>query len=245
LRTVKASPLCRVIFETNTYSVPPKDAGKVLVLKASQDEVHLFDGDREVARHRRAKGRDEDVVDPAHVRALLWKNHRGERGAVVQRFLALCPEARQYLAGLVGAEIALYRHLRRLVSLWDRYGRDETAAAVLHALAHRAFGADYVERILEQERRRKNQAPPSALPSLDRAPEPFDVTLPEIDLSLYDRALGTGGLDDDDRDEGRRPAAGPAPAALAPADERRVPGDPGAGGETGSGLPPDPRAPRR
>ena len=232
LRTVKASPLCRVVFETNTYSVPPENAGAVLVLKASEDEVHLFDGEREVARHRRAKGRDQDVVDPAHVRALHWKNHRGERGAVVQRFLALCPEAKQYLAGLVGAEIALYRHLRRLLALWDRYGSDEVAAAVVHALGHRAFGADYIERIVEQERRRKNQAPPAHLPSLDRAPAPFAVTLPEIDLALYDRALGTGGFDDDDeRDQGPGSAARGTAATGTPADRGDLPGDPRAGSQ--------------
>jgi len=247
LRTVKASPLCRVVFETNTYSVPPQDAGKVLVLKASEGDVHLFDGQREVARHRRAKGRGEDVVDPAHVRALLWKNHRGERGAVVQRFLALCPQAKDYLAGLVRSEISLYRHLRRLLALRERYGKDELVAALVHALAHKAFGADYVERILEQERRRRNQPPPPAsLPSLERAPQDFAVTLPEIDLSLYDRALGTGGLDDDDeRDATGRPAAGGAPAPGTAADPRRLPGDPGLGGEGGPLLPPGPRAPGR
>lgn len=218
VRTVRASPLCRVAFERNTYSVPPELAGAVLVLKASEDEVQVYLGEREVARHARARGREQDVADPAHVRALTWRNHRGERGALVQRFLTLCPEARQYLTGLVGAEIALYRHLRRLLSLWDRYGRDEVVAALVHALSHRAFGADYVERILEQERRRRNQPPPAHLPSLERAPDAFAVTLPEIDLALYDRALGTGGLDDDDRDAGRGPAPGATAATGAPAD---------------------------
>lgn len=236
VRTVRASPLCRVAFDANTYSVPVAHAGAVLVLKASEDLVHVFLGEREVARHRRARGRGEDVVDVAHVRAQVWRNHRGERGAIVSRFLSLCPEAKEYLAGLVRAEIELYRHLRRLISLWDRYGRDEVAAAVLHALSHRAFGADYVERIVQQERRRRNQAPPAHLASLDRAPEPFAVTLPEIDLALYDRALGTGDLDDaqdGDNGTGRGSASGSAPEARPLQDPGRLPGDPRQGGEGG------------
>lgn len=240
VRTVKASPLCRVAFEANSYSVPPEHSGAVLVLKASEEEVHLFQGEREIARHRRVRGRGEDVVDPAHVRALIGKKHRGERGAVVQRFLTLCPEAQAYLTGLVRAEIALYHHLRRILALWDRYGHDEVAAAVRHALSHGAFGSGYVERIVEQERRRRNQPPPATLASLDCAPEDFAVTLPEIDLSAYDRALGTGDLDDDvrindEQDDAtrERPVTRSAPRAGAAADGGDLPGDPGAGGEGG------------
>jgi len=234
VRTVKASPLCRVTFEGNSYSVPPEETGVVLVLKASEDEVHLFAGERLVARHRRARGRGEDVVDPLHVRALVWKKHLGERGAVVQRFLALCPEAREYLAGLVRSEISLYRHLRRLLALADRYGHEEMAQAMRHALLHRAFGADYVERILEQERRRRQQPPPASLPSLERAPDLFAVTLPDIDLALYDRALGTGDLDAHDDDESRgRPAPGAAPEPGVPADGGGLPGGPRPGGQGG------------
>ena len=247
VRTVKASPLCRVIFEANTYSVPPQNAGSVLVLKASEEEVHLFAGEREVARHARSHVRGADVVDPSHVRAILETKRRGDRGALVQRFLALCPEARDYLTGLARAEIAVYRHLRRLLVLWDRYGRDETAAAIVHALRHKAFGADYVERIVEQERRKRNQASPARLPSLDRAPEAFDVTLEEIDLADYDRALGTGDIDDDcnDADSRERPAQGPAPAPGPLADGGGLPGDPHAGGQGGDEFPQDPRAPGR
>lgn len=234
LRTVKASPLCRVTFETNAYSVPPEQAGAVLVLKASEDEVLLFAGEREVARHRRARGRGEDVVDPLHVRALVWKKHCGERGAVVQRFLALCPQAKEYLAGLVRCEIHLYHHLRRLLLLRERYGREEMARALVHALSHRAFGADYVERILEQERRRRRQAPPTSLPSLESAPDLRDVTLPEIDLGLYDRALGTGDLDGNDHDQPPgRPAPGAAPPPGVPPDGGGLHGDPRPGGHGG------------
>ena len=234
LRTVRASPLCRVVFETNTYSVPPQHAGAVLVLKASREEVTLYLGEREVARHRRAHGRAQDVADPAHVRAVLGHNHRGTRGATVQRFLSLCPEAKDYLGGLVRSEIALFRHLHRILALWERYGREEVVAAVVHALRHRAFGADYVERILEQERRRRNEGPPASLPSLERAPDLLAVTLPEIDLSLYDRVLGTGGLDGDDEHAAGRPATGGASQPGAAPDGGGLSRDPRPGGEGGA-----------
>lgn len=234
---LRASPLCRVRFENNTYSVPPEHAGSLLTLKASDDEIVLYAKAAEIARHPRAHGRGSDVVDPQHVRALLERKRRGERGAIVNRFLALSPLAHAYLEGLTHAEIALYRHLRRILALADRYGREDVAAAMAQALAHRAFGAEYVERILEQDRRRKNLEPLPPLRALEQAPDLADVSLPDIDLSLYDQVLGTGGLDEE-RPEGT--TAGEPPSPQPAADPRDLPRDPPPGDAPQERAPHDP-----
>ena len=94
VRTVRASPLCRVRFEGNTYSVPPERAGRTPHPEGERTpRSSVYVGAEEVARHPRSPGRGQDVVDPAHVRALLDTKHRGERGAVVHRFLALWSDA--------------------------------------------------------------------------------------------------------------------------------------------------------
>lgn len=190
--SLKAGSTCRVRFETNTYSVPPEYVGMLLTLKASEDRVTLFAAGEQVASHQRSKGRHQDVVDPDHVRSLLRRKRRGERGALVQRFLALSPLAPNYLKGLIHAEIALYHHLRRILSLADRYGRHDVIDAIAHASTHKAYGADYIERIVLQERRRRRERPATPLTSLEHAPDAFQLSLPEIDLAAYDRLLGVG-----------------------------------------------------
>lgn len=201
VKAVKASPMCRVRFEGSTYSTPPTFAGRELTLKASDAEVSLYAKGEEVARHLRATARGQDIVDPAHVRALLERKRRGERGVLVNRFLALGPHASTYLKGLTHAEIKLYTHLKRILALVDLYRARDVQAAMEHALDHRAFGADYVERILLQERRRQNLGPTLPLRSLEQAPDLAEVSLPDIDLGFYDRVLGTGDLDDETESE--------------------------------------------
>ena len=98
VRTVRASPLCRVHFDGNSYSVPPAVAGFTLTLKATATEVAVYKGADEVARHARNEGKGHDVVDPAHVKALLDTKRRGDRGALVHQFVALGPVADAYTA---------------------------------------------------------------------------------------------------------------------------------------------------
>ncbi len=228
VRILRASPLCRVHFEASTYSVPPAHAGATLTLKASPTEVSLYAASEEVARHPRAAGKGQDVVDPSHVRALTERKRRGERGALVHRFLALGPGAEDYLHGLARAEIALYRHLRRLLALSDRYGREAVRAALVHAASYGAYGADYVERIVQLERRRGGAEDSGPL-DLSRTPDLEGVSLPPIDLEAYDRALGTKGLahaEDPPAPEPGGKAPGEPPAPRPHEDPRDLPGAP-------------------
>jgi hypothetical protein len=75
------------------------------------------------------------------------------------------------LKGLVAAELHVGAHLDKIQDLILRYGRSEVLSALLHALAHKAFGADYIERIVHQQR------------SARHAPEPQEISLikkPEV-----------------------------------------------------------------
>jgi hypothetical protein len=64
LRSVKVTPDCRVTFENNTYSVPPKYVDQEVVLRASPTEVTVYDGPTVVARHRRSFETHQDLLDP-------------------------------------------------------------------------------------------------------------------------------------------------------------------------------------
>jgi transposase len=197
LRPVLVTADARVRFETNTYTVPPDHVGERLVLRASPREVTVYAKDQEVARHERCSGRHQDVVDPAHVQAVLKRKARASTSVLLGRLLSLGAPAKAYVEGMVKQEIRLSLHVKRIVALVDLYGKDEVLAAIEDALAHEAYGAHYVQHLLLHARRRENRPPVQPLLFPDK-PELEALTLPERDLADYDRLLGPPGEEEED-----------------------------------------------
>lgn len=187
IRSVKVTPDCRVTFETNTYSVPPKYVGQSVTLKASPTEICVYDGASLVARHRRSFESHHDTLDGDHAKSVLEKKRRAFGQTQHRLFLALAPEAKDYLSGLLKAELAVDRHLRRILDLVATYGKTEVMGAVVRCLEYGAFGADYVENVVlaERRRRREGQKTPLQIPEKRLA----DVDLPEQSLDHYDSLL--------------------------------------------------------
>jgi hypothetical protein len=175
-----------VIFETNTYTVPPEHVGKRLVLRASAGEVRVFAGDREVAKHARCTGRGQDVIEPAHVQAVTRRTGRVTSNVLLARLYTLGDVAKDYVKGLVERQVRLSLHVKRLVSLLDLYGREEVLRAIEEAVSYGAYGCHYVQHLLIAARRRENRPPllPLRFPG---KPEIEGLTLPDKDLADYDR----------------------------------------------------------
>lgn len=190
LRSCRVTPDCRVAFDNNTYSVPPKFVGRWLTLRASPSEVFVYDGADMVARHRRYYETHRDIVDPAHALAVLAQKRRATGQTLQKLFLALGPEAGPYLSGLAKSELSVERHLQRILDLVATYGRAEVMGAIARALEHAAYGAHFVENIVLSERRRRNeeQRTPLKIARKDLA----DIDLPEQSLDHYDELLGSG-----------------------------------------------------
>lgn len=169
VRTVKATHQCRVRYEGNTYSVPPAYAGRPLTLRASRKAVEVFEGTERVARHRRSWGRAVDVVDREHERALRQRKRRATQSLLEREFRGLSPEAGKYLEGLSRAALEPGVHVRKILNLASLYGEVEVAQAIARALAHEAYGFEYVENIVLAERRRRSLPPeaPLRLPERD------------------------------------------------------------------------------
>jgi len=187
LRSVRVTPDCRVSFENNTYSVPPRHVGQWATLRASPDEVFVYDGPSLVARHRRSYETHQDILDPDHAREVLSRKRRGSVQTLQRLFLALGPEAKDYLAGLVKSELSVERHLQRILDLAATYGHTEVMGAIIRALSYRAFGSDYVENIIlvERRRRREGQKTPLRIARKDLAA----IDLPPQQLDHYDALL--------------------------------------------------------
>jgi len=193
LRSVKVTPDCRVTFENNTYSVPPRYVDQELVLRASPAQVTVYDGPTIVARHHRSYDTHQDVLDPDHAKEVLARKRRASGTTLQRLFLSLAPEAKLYLGGLAKTELSVDRHLVRILDLVATYGKAEVLGAILRALQYGAYGADYVENIVLAERSRRREGQKTKLQINKK--ELADIDLPEQDLHRYDTWLKTDGTE--------------------------------------------------
>ena len=183
----------RIHFDGNLYTVPFQLAHRRgLVLKATTRSVEIFYGEERVAQHARNYDRGADVIDPEHDRGLREKKRRADRHVVLGRLVSLLGvEVEDYASGLARSQVRASHHLERILGLVDRYGVADVREALLRALAHGAFGADYVENVVHQARRSRLASPASTLPVL-RDEQLASVVLREPDLSRLDHLFTKG-----------------------------------------------------
>jgi transposase len=183
--SVEASSQAFIIFERNRYSVPPSAAYKTLTLKASAHDLRIYDGQELVAEHVRSYEKFLTFEKPEHRKGMLASRRRAVAAKLQEAFQALSESAKAYLHGMHGAELHLPYHVAKIMDLVARFGRTEVLQAIEHALTFKAYGAPYIQNIIEQNRARRAapELPPLALP---QKPEWTDLTVEEQDLGLYD-----------------------------------------------------------
>ena len=183
VRTAPVSNQCRVVVDTNRYSVPPRYASSQLTLKLDADRLRLFDGGKLVAEHVRSFDRKQDVKDPDHEQILLVGREQARHQKILLRFLTLCPQAQAYYEQLAERRLNVRHHLQKIVALSESFGAEKTARAIVDAHELGAYGENYLANLLEQRERFLPE--PGAL-QLTRRSDLLDVELPAPDLSPYD-----------------------------------------------------------
>ena len=171
-----------VRFDGNTYTTPPWCIGKKLTLKADKTTVTIYHHQKAIATHNRSWRRNQRVEIPSHqeqvkkMRKKLWQDKQ------IAAFSSLGQEARGYLEALAEARQPIKKNVSRLLCLKDEYGTLSLIHAIKKALAHKAYGADYIENILYQEMTPKNHHQPVKLKdqALNR------IRLTEPSLAEYD-----------------------------------------------------------
>lgn len=186
LETVEASRQALVHFDANRYSVPHRAARQTLTLAAGKHEIEIFDSAGHLlARHARCYEKYRVIENPAHIEGLLAERKNARSAKRVEWFLSLAPECEAYLKGLVATELVVPAHLEKIHDLALRYGKTEVAGAVVHALSYKAFGADYLQRIIHQRRAARNMPEPQQI-SLVKKPEWTKITVEQTDMAVYD-----------------------------------------------------------
>jgi len=104
------------------------------------------------------------------------------------QWLAISPRAQAYGEGLTAKRVNAPPHIRKILALVELHGVDAVARAIDDGLELQAFSAEYIANILAARRR---IGPEPAALQLTRRSDLLELTLPEPDLSIYDRQQGT------------------------------------------------------
>jgi transposase len=183
----RANSRCRVAFDSNRYTVPPRFADRPVLVKAYPDRLVIYHQDQVIAEHRRSYERHKDMEKPEHTEELLAQRRAGRQQQLLMKFMALSPQAEAYHRHLADKRVNPHHHVQKIVALAECYGPDKVARALEDALAYHAFSAEYIANLLAQ--RERPPVEPGAL-HLTRRHDLLDLELPEPDLSIYQRDDG-------------------------------------------------------
>jgi transposase/DUF971 family protein len=184
IRPAPVSNRCRVVVDTNRYSVPPRHASSERTMKLYADRLRLFAGANLVAEHVRSFERQQDVQHPDHEQMLLQGRVAAREQKILIRFLALCPQAQVYHEQLSERRLNVGHHLQKIVALSEIFGADKTARAIADAHELGAYSCDYISNLLEQ---RERFLPEAGALQLTRRSDLLELELPPPDLSPYDQ----------------------------------------------------------
>lgn len=183
VRTVRVTNRCRVVFDTNRYSVPSLFASQQLTLKSFADRLCIYHGEKLVATHPRCYDRHQDFEDPDHIKELLERRGKARAAKALLSFYALSPRAEEYALQLQERRLNSRQHIAKILALSEAYGREKVARAIDDAFEFQAFSSDYIANLLEQ---RERFAPQPGPLHLTRRSDLLDLELPQADLAIYE-----------------------------------------------------------
>jgi transposase len=205
--TASVTKTFRVSFDRNRYSVPWRLASQTVLVRATDDVVAMFLGEKQVAAHRRSWKVGEDLEHPSHREGLLKLKPRAAAGALPPGLVGLDDTGVEYFKIFAAGGRSVHRETVRLVLLVELFGEQATRDAIAEVMATGHVGAEYVEYVL----RHKKGLTPAAAPLRLGDPVLDALSLREPDLSLYDELVpapmtrdpGAPPLTDEESDETR------------------------------------------
>ena len=182
-RLVRVTNRCRIVLDTNRYSVPSIYASQRLTLKAFADRLCVYHETNLVASHARCYDRHRDFENPDHVKELLDQKRRARDAKWLMNFLALSSRAEFYYQQLSARSLNARIHVNKIVAMIEIWGTDKVARALEDAIECEAYSSQYIENILQQRDRPMPEPGPL---HLTRRSDLLELELSEADLTLYD-----------------------------------------------------------
>ena len=181
---VRANHQFRVTFESNRYSVPYSKASSLLDMKRYPNQLLFYKDEKPIAQHIRSFEKYKDFENPDHVTELLKQKKKAKDQKIYLQFLNLSPDSERYYRHLEEKRLNPKIHLRKIVALTQIYGNDKVAQAIHSALEFEAFSSDYIENLLEQQKRFLEIKEESPL-HITHGQELLEMDLPTPDLNVY------------------------------------------------------------
>jgi len=198
--SVKSTSQSLVQFETNRYSVPFTYASRMLILKADDQFVSIYDKDQLIAQHPRSFQKYQRIEDPRHYKGLLPSKPKATYFKHRDALFALGETARRYVEAMAKTELHPFYQFKKVITLIDLYGKTEVLQAMDHALNYKAMGHEYLQNIILVNRRNRSCSTPPGSPSSKINPDLIRSTwVEERDPSLYDQYFQIKENDDEDR----------------------------------------------
>jgi transposase len=185
LLTTGVTKTYRVTFDRNRYSVPSRLVGQSVLVRGSGDEVSIFLGPKQVARHRRCWEVGQDRKDDSHDDGVLAQKPRAAAAGLPPGLAGLGEVGARYLKVFAAGSRSIQREVARLVFLAEIFGEVNTGAAMHEVMTTGHVGAEYVEYVL----RHKKGLRPAPAPLRLGDPEIDGISFREPDLSAYDRLV--------------------------------------------------------
>src|SRR5208283_4368168 len=130
IRSTGANACCRLVLDTNRYTVPYLYASQKLTLKLYPDRLLAYHNEKLIATHPRCFDRFQDIRNPDHIQDLLVYRQRARQQTLLQAFLSLGPGADLYASRLQEKRLNAPHHIQKIVALSQIYGTDKTVRAL-------------------------------------------------------------------------------------------------------------------
>jgi hypothetical protein len=160
--SVGKTPFVR--FDLNDYSVPHQHVRRNLTVIADEQQVRIIHEHQTVASHPRHYGKGEQIVQEAHLAALIQHKRQAKGHSGQHRLQAACAQTEQLLQQAIERGHTLGATVRHLLESLDAYGSQAYCRAVNKALASDSPHANGVAQILQCEREKQLQPPPLSIP---------------------------------------------------------------------------------
>src|SRR5437868_13541177 len=117
-----ATSRCRIVFETNRYSIPHLYASQKLTLKIYPERLSIFHNEKLIANHLRSYERRQDIHNPDHTKELLAQRLKARQQTLLLSFLNLSPQAQLYCQKLEEKRLNAPHHIQKILALSETYG---------------------------------------------------------------------------------------------------------------------------
>ena len=175
-----------VRFDLNDYSVPHTHVRRTLSVLADEQQVRVFDGASELARHPRSFDRHQMIEDPQHVQALVEHKRRARTHRGCDALAQVAPASTALLQLAAARGYSLRGITAELLRLLDQYGAPALQAAMLEAVQRDVPHPNAVRLVLER-RREQAARPPALALALPEHVTRRDAPMRMQSLAAYDR----------------------------------------------------------